>query len=126
MRKRLFAQVALVRPDARVCARVTLQVEGVVEALSAESAQVPFDVRVALHVPVEQALQIESLGAHAADKLIRVVLSDGRRCHNFGPLLLATHPMAVRVLDGQGVLDPVAAVHKLKLDLGGQTQLKKE
>lgn len=44
LRERLLAQVALVRPDAGVGARVALQVERVVEALAAERAQV------ALHV----------------------------------------------------------------------------
>lgn len=70
LREALLAEIALVRPDARVGARVALEVEGVVESLAAERAQIPLDVRVTLHVPIEQALQRECLHADAADELI--------------------------------------------------------
>lgn len=48
----------------RAC--MSLQVERVVEAFTAECAEVAFDVRVALHMPVEESLQAERFGAHAA------------------------------------------------------------
>ena len=44
-----------------VCADVPLQVEGVVEALAAEGAQVSFHLVVALEVTVQHALQTEAL-----------------------------------------------------------------
>jgi len=53
-----------------VGARVPLEVEGVVESLAAEGAQIALDVRVALHVPIEQALQRKGLHADTADELI--------------------------------------------------------
>lgn len=81
LRERLLAQVALVRSDSSVGARVTLQVERVVEALAAERAQVPLDVRVTLHVPVQQPLQIERFAADATDELIRIVRIGHGRGH---------------------------------------------
>lgn len=106
--------------------RVPLQVERVIEALSAESAQVPFDVRVALHVPVQQTLQVKGLGADAADKLIRVVLGNRSRRRRLLLLLIVTHPVAVRVLNRQRILNTMSAVHKLQLYFRGQTQLKRK
>ena len=52
-----------------VCSGVSLQVEGVIEAFPTEGAEVPLDVAVTLHVPVEQPLEGEGLGAHAALEL---------------------------------------------------------
>lgn len=49
-----------------VRAHVPLEVEGVVEALAAETAQVPLHLAVALEVPVEHALQAEGLAAQVA------------------------------------------------------------
>ena len=46
-------------------AGVPFEVEGVVEPLAAEGAEVPLDVAVALHVPVEEALQRERLLTHS-------------------------------------------------------------
>jgi len=43
-----------------------LEVEGVVEALSTEAAQVPLHLAVALEVPVEHALQTEGLATQVA------------------------------------------------------------
>lgn len=51
-----------------------LQVEGVIEALAAERAQIPLDVRVALHVPIEQTLQREGLHADTANELVVGIL----------------------------------------------------
>ena len=56
-----------------VRAHVPLEVEGVVEALAAEAAQVPLHLAVALEVPVEHALQAEGLAAQVAGVNRRVV-----------------------------------------------------
>lgn len=126
LRKGLFAQIALVRPDSCMSARVPLQVERVIKALSAERAQVPFDVRVALHVPVQQTLQVKGLRADAADKLVRVVLGNRSRRRRLLLLLVVTHPVAVRILNRQRILNTVSSVHKLQLHFRGQTQLKEK
>lgn len=52
LREGFFAQVALVGPNTGVCACVSLQVEGVIEALAAKGAQVAFDVGMTLHVSI--------------------------------------------------------------------------
>ncbi len=58
---------------------VSLQVKCVIEALAAEGAQVALCITVALHVPVQQPLEAERLGAHSASESVRVLLrSDGR------------------------------------------------
>ena len=57
-----------------VCSRMTLQIEGVVKSLAAECAEVPLGVAVALHVPVQQALQPKSFATNAAGKLALVGL----------------------------------------------------
>ena len=44
-----------------VCPCVPLEVEGVVEALATEGAEVALHVAVALHVPVQQPLQAKRL-----------------------------------------------------------------
>ena len=40
---------------------VTLQVKGIVEALSAERAEIPLGVAVTLHVAIQKTLQAEDL-----------------------------------------------------------------
>lgn len=59
----------------RTCvrARVSFQVERVVEPFAAEGTQIALDVRVTLHVPVQQPLEREALGAEAARELGRIV-----------------------------------------------------
>lgn len=61
LREGFLAEIALVGPDAGVGARVALEVEGVIEAFAAEGAEVPLDVRVALHVAIEKPLQCKCL-----------------------------------------------------------------
>lgn len=56
-----------------VCAHVPLQVEGVVEALAAEGAQVPLHLVVALEVTGEHALQAETLAAEVTAVEYRVL-----------------------------------------------------
>lgn len=55
-------------------ASVTFQVEGVIEALAAERAEVTFDVAVALDVAVEQTLEGKHLVAHPAYVLVVLCL----------------------------------------------------
>ena len=54
-------------------ARVTLEVERVVESFTAEGTQIAFDVRVALHVPIEEPLEGEALGTEATGEFGRIV-----------------------------------------------------
>lgn len=100
--------------------RVPLQVEGVVEALPAEGAQVPLDVRVALHVSVEEALQGEGLVADATAE-VGLAVFGGDGCY-FG-FVFSPGSLSDGLLVGEGVLDAVAAVHELQLHLGGEAQL---
>lgn len=52
----LLTEVAFVGPDPSVRPGVSLQVECVVETFSTEGAEVPLDIRVALHMPVQEPL----------------------------------------------------------------------
>ena len=52
-----------------VSSSMSFQVESVVESFAAEGTQIALDVRVTLHVSVQQPLQGETLGAQAADEL---------------------------------------------------------
>lgn len=70
--ERLLAMLTLVRPHAAVGADVSLEVEGVVEALAAVGARVALDVRVALHVPVQESLEAELLAADRALERVAV------------------------------------------------------
>lgn len=58
-------------------ARVSLQIEGVVESLSAEGAEVALRVTVAFHVTVQKSLQAERFGTEPALKLARVAFWPG-------------------------------------------------
>ena len=53
---------------------VPFQIEGVIEALAAEGAQVALRVTVALHVPIQQPLEAENLRAHPALEFAGVAL----------------------------------------------------
>jgi hypothetical protein len=53
-----------------VCSRVSLQVEGVVESLAAEGAEVALHVAVAFHVAIQQAQQAEGFLAHPAVQIL--------------------------------------------------------
>lgn len=75
LRERLLAMVALVRPDAAMCPNVPLKIEGVIEALAAVGARVSLDVRVALHVPIEESLEAELLAANRAlERIVAVAI----------------------------------------------------
>lgn len=52
-----------------MCTSVALEVKGVVETFATKSAQVTLDIRVALHMAVEESLEAERLGAHATHEL---------------------------------------------------------
>lgn len=60
-----------------MCAYVPLQVEGVIEALATEGAQVPLYLVVALKVTVEHALQAEALATKVTVVNYRVVARAG-------------------------------------------------
>ena len=57
-----------------MCAGVSLQIKGVIESFATEGAEVALCVAVALHVPVQQALQPKSFATNAAGKLALVGL----------------------------------------------------
>lgn len=148
----LLAEVALVGPDPGVGPGVPFQIEGVVEALSAEGAQVSFDVAVALHVTVQKSLEAELLAAHAAGELVWVLFVLLRISKNYllafipiiivfkwtylggcrsghrgralsrGSLLVARCWLSL-ALDGQGILYAVSAVHELQLTVARKSQL---
>ena len=48
---------------------VPFEIEGVVETFAAEGAEIPFGVRMAFHVPVQQSLKTEHLVAEPTLKL---------------------------------------------------------
>jgi len=73
-----LAKVTFIRPHSCMSSRVSLQIEGVVEPLAAEGAEVSLGVAVALHVPVEQPLQREALAHVPAPELARVVVTPNR------------------------------------------------
>jgi len=93
-----------------MCPGVALQVERVVEALSAEGAEIPLGVAVALHVAVQQSLQSELLGARSALELGRVRIGPHR-----GQLLLCLDEGPV---GRHWVLESVAAVDQLDGHVG--------
>ena len=98
-----------------MCPGVALQVESVIEALSAEGAEIPLGVAVALHVPVQQSLQSELLGACSALELgwVRV------RPHRGQLLLCLNHPVR-----RHRVLESVAAVNQLDGCVGRNAKLQ--
>ena len=98
-----------------MCPGVALQVERVVEALSAEGAEIPLGVTVALHVAVQQSLQSELLGACSALELGRVRVWPHR-----GQLLLCLDEGPV---GRHGVLESVAAVDQLDWHVGRDAEL---
>jgi hypothetical protein len=53
-----------------VCSRVSLQVEGVVESLAAECAEVALHVAVTFHVAIQQAQQAEGFLTHPAVQIL--------------------------------------------------------
>ena len=63
---------------------VALQVKSVIEALSAEGAEIPLDVAVTFQMPVQQTLKGEQFAADAAPELGRVRLRS-QRGHLLGP-----------------------------------------
>ena len=100
---------------------VSLQIECVIEALSAKGAEIPLDIAVALHVSVQKPLQLELLGAESALEFGRVGLrSEGRK-------LLGANDLGG--IGGKWVLDAVSAVDELhgrvwaKAELEGEAKL---
>ena len=85
-----------------MCPGVALQVKGVIEALSAECAEIPLDVAVTLEVPVQQTLKSEEFAADATSKLGWV-----RLWPQWGHLL---SPNELGRVAGHGVLDTESTV----------------
>lgn len=71
-----IALLALEWSHARVGARVTFEIERVVEALVTERAQVAFDVAVVLHVTIHETLQLERLVANLTFVFILRIIDD--------------------------------------------------
>lgn len=93
---------------------VPLQIERIVEPLAAERAKVPLDVRVTLHVPIEQALEGKGLVADAtAERRGAVVVGD----RGYLDFILDARGRA-NLLVRQRVLDSVAAVDEFELYFG--------
>ena len=57
-----------------MCPGVTLEVKSVIEALSAEGAEIPLDVTVTLEMAVEETLQGKEFAADATPELGGVCL----------------------------------------------------
>lgn len=71
----LVTQAAFVGAHTRMCSDMSFEVEGIIEAFAAEVAEVPFDVIVALQVPVQHALKGEGLLAYVASERIPWAIS---------------------------------------------------
>ena len=85
-----------------MCPGVALQVKGVIEALSAECAEIPLDVAVTLEVPVQQTLKSEQFVADATRELGWV------RLRPQGGHLLS--PDELGRVAGHGVLDTESTI----------------
>jgi hypothetical protein len=82
---------------------VPLEVEGVVEALVAEGAQVALDVAVVLHVAVHEPLQLEALVADLAPVLVLgVVVADLDGAEQVG---VVAQRLVLGVLDAEAAVD---------------------
>lgn len=104
-----------------------LQIECVVEALSAESAQVSFDVRVTFHVTVEESLQVEALAANLTRKfIVSLDLFDGRWDAFFAWNRLLFAQTARNVLDSERILYSMSTINEFQLNLWRKSQLGKE
>lgn len=126
LRKRLLAQITLVGSNAGVRSRVPLQIERVVESLAAERAQIAFDVRMAFHVAIEQSLERKRFRADDAGEFVWIVVGNGlgrffvrRRV----VAAVASGAASEHVVEGEGILEAVAAVDEFELDFGGEAQL---
>lgn len=98
---------------------VPFKIEGVIETFPAESAQVALDVRVALHVPVEEALETERLGAEVAGESSVVILGA------LFVLVLWWAGDCSRLCVRQRVLDPMASVHKFQSGVTRESELNR-
>lgn len=102
---------------------VSLQIERVIESFATERAQIAFDVRMALHVPIQQSLQRERFRADVAGELVRIVVSDRCLLVFVGGAGAAATTSAQHMIEGEWVLEAMATVDELQLDFGGKTQL---
>lgn len=108
-------------------AGVSFQVEGIIESFAAEGAQVSLDIRVALHMPVQESLQRETFRTQVADELGRIVRIGHalrlRRGIRFGTVLLDV--LVDPVVRHERVLDSVAAVHEFDGRIARQAELQR-
>lgn len=74
LRKTLLAKETLVRSHSRMCSRMPLEVESVVEALSTECAKITFYIAVALHVTIKKPLKAKVFAAYTASETIGIVI----------------------------------------------------
>lgn len=96
------------------------QVKRVVKSLSAERAEISFDIRMTFHMPVEETLKCECFVTNTASKIrLSVFCRDGR----YFSLFVSPGRASCGLLVGQWVFDTVSAVDKLKLNFSRQPQL---
>lgn len=74
LRETLFAKEALVRSHTCMRPRMPLEVERIIEALSAERTQITLHVTMTLHVTIKKSLKTEVLAAYAAGKAIGIIV----------------------------------------------------
>lgn len=87
--------------------RVSFQIERIIESFPTKRAQVPLDVRMAFHVPVQQTLQGESLVAYPASEVGLAVFRSDRGHFGF---VFSSRAASHLVLIGQRVFDAVTSV----------------
>lgn len=77
--ERLLTQVAFIWTNTCMRSGVSLEIEGIVEAFSTESAKVSLNIRMTFHVSVQQTLESEGLGANSAHVLAAFIFDHLRR-----------------------------------------------
>lgn len=115
--------------------RVSLQIERIIETFAAKCAQIPFDVRMAFHVSIQQPLQCKRFRTYVTSEfIIRIIVGNRLRwlfafvvgcaaVHLTDAAALRTAPMAVDIFDGQRIFDAMTAIDEFQLHFGGQAKL---
>ena len=94
---------------------VSFQVEGVIEAFSAEGTKIALHIAVAFHVSVEESLQAETLLADFALELAVLLRSHWLRFLRLWPS---------REVERQWVFDPVTSVNQFQGGVRWNPKLK--
>jgi len=102
LRELAVALGAVEGTHAGVCARVALEVKGVVEALVAEGAKVALDVAVVLHVAVHEPLQLERF---KTDLALVFVLRVVDYLHSVEQVNVVVERLVLGVLDAETAVD---------------------